>query len=77
MTVKEENAGEGIANSHHPDLIISDISMPGKSGLDVLQSLRARGLRRKSSWAIRLAKHSVSSFTTHLQVVSCGSSSRA
>ena len=36
--------GERIAASESFDVIILDMRLPGKSGLDVLQSLRARGL---------------------------------
>ena len=35
--------GERIASSESFDLIILDMRLPGKSGLDVLQSLRAKG----------------------------------
>jgi DNA-binding response OmpR family regulator len=35
--------GERIAASESWDVIILDMRLPGKSGLDVLQSLRARG----------------------------------
>ena len=36
--------GERIAASESFDVVILDMRLPGKSGLDVLQSLRARGL---------------------------------
>ena len=35
--------GERIAASESFDVVILDMRLPGKSGLDVLQSLRARG----------------------------------
>jgi two-component system OmpR family response regulator len=35
--------GERIASSESFDIVILDMRLPGKSGLDVLQSLRARG----------------------------------
>ena len=35
--------GERIASSESFDVVILDMRLPGKSGLDVLQSLRARG----------------------------------
>ena len=38
--------GERRANSEAYDLIVLDMRLPGKSGLDVLQSLRARGFER-------------------------------
>jgi CheY-like chemotaxis protein len=31
-----------VASAHRPDVILLDISMPGRSGLDVLESLRTR-----------------------------------
>ena len=36
--------GERVAASESFDVVILDMRLPGKSGLDVLQSLRARGL---------------------------------
>jgi two-component system OmpR family response regulator len=44
MTDGEE--GERRASSEAYDLIILDMRLPGKSGLDVLQSLRAKGFER-------------------------------
>jgi two-component system copper resistance phosphate regulon response regulator CusR len=38
--------GERRASSEAYDLIILDMRLPGKSGMDVLQSLRARGFER-------------------------------
>src|SRR5688572_27398476 len=38
--------GERIAASGAYDVVILDMRLPGKSGLDVLQSLRARGFER-------------------------------
>jgi len=38
--------GERRASSEAYDLIVLDMRLPGKSGLDVLQSLRARGFER-------------------------------
>ena len=38
--------GERRANSEAYDLIVLDMRLPGKSGMDVLQSLRARGFQR-------------------------------
>ena len=39
-------SGERLAISQEYDLVILDMRLPGKSGLDVLQSLRARGFER-------------------------------
>jgi len=39
-------AGERRASSEAYDLIVLDMRLPGKSGLDVLQSLRAKGFER-------------------------------
>ncbi|NUQ12965.1 MAG: response regulator transcription factor [Gemmatimonadaceae bacterium] len=36
--------GERVASSESFDVVILDMRLPGKSGLDVLQSLRAKGL---------------------------------
>jgi two-component system copper resistance phosphate regulon response regulator CusR len=44
MTDGEE--GERRASSEAYDLVILDMRLPGKSGLDVLQSLRAKGFER-------------------------------
>jgi two-component system copper resistance phosphate regulon response regulator CusR len=44
MTDGEE--GERRASSEAYDLIVLDMRLPGKSGLDVLQSLRAKGFER-------------------------------
>ena len=38
--------GERRASSEAYDLVVLDMRLPGKSGLDVLQSLRARGFER-------------------------------
>jgi len=38
--------GEGRATSEAYDVVILDMRLPGKSGLDVLNSLRARGFER-------------------------------
>ena len=38
--------GERRASSEAYDLIVLDMRLPGKSGLDVLQSLRAKGFER-------------------------------
>jgi two-component system OmpR family response regulator len=44
MTDGEE--GERRASSEAYDLVVLDMRLPGKSGLDVLQSLRAKGFER-------------------------------
>lgn len=53
------NGEEGLflATEYHPDAAIIDIGLPGKSGLDVIQTLRERGsllpvliLTARSSW---------------------------
>jgi len=44
MTDGEE--GERRASSEAYDLVILDMRLPGKSGLDILQSLRAKGFER-------------------------------
>jgi len=38
--------GERLASSEAYDLIVLDMRLPGKSGLDVLQTLRAKGFER-------------------------------
>ena len=38
--------GERLANSEAYDLIVLDMRLPGKGGMEVLQSLRSRGLHR-------------------------------
>ena len=38
--------GERLANSEAYDLIVLDMRLPGKSGMEVLQALRARGFQR-------------------------------
>ena len=40
-----ENAIEGLAavKTHHPDIVLSDITMPGRSGFDLLSDIRALG----------------------------------
>ena len=38
--------GEQLASSEAYDLIVLDMRLPGKSGMEVLQSLRARGFER-------------------------------
>ena len=38
--------GEQLASSEAYDLIVLDMRLPGKSGMEVLQSLRARGFQR-------------------------------
>ena len=35
------------ARQHRPDIIVSDINMPGMSGLDAMRRLKAEGLRSK------------------------------
>jgi two-component system, OmpR family, response regulator len=44
--VSDGEEGERRASSDAYDLIILDMRLPGKSGLDVLSALRARGLQR-------------------------------
>src|SRR6266480_5370821 len=44
--VADGEEGERRAASEAYDLIVLDMRLPGKSGLDVLQSLRARGFER-------------------------------
>jgi DNA-binding response OmpR family regulator len=44
--VADGEEGERRANSEAYDLIVLDMRLPGKSGMDVLQSLRARGFER-------------------------------
>lgn len=39
-TAKNGEEGILLARQHHPDLIICDIMMPGKSGYDVLEEIR-------------------------------------
>lgn len=39
-------SGERLAASQEYDLVILDMRLPGKSGIEVLQSLRARGFER-------------------------------
>ncbi|MBI3789362.1 MAG: response regulator transcription factor [Gemmatimonadetes bacterium] len=39
-------SGERLAASQEYDLVILDMRLPGKNGIDVLQSLRARGFER-------------------------------
>jgi two-component system copper resistance phosphate regulon response regulator CusR len=39
-------SGEALARSQAYDLVILDMRLPGKNGLDVLQSLRAKGFER-------------------------------
>jgi CheY-like chemotaxis protein len=43
--VVAENAIEGLAavKTHHPDIVLSDITMPGRSGFDLLSDIRALG----------------------------------
>ena len=38
--------GERLANSEAYDLVVLDMRLPGKNGLDVLRSLRAKGFQR-------------------------------
>src|SRR4051812_36328252 len=44
--VTDGEEGERRASSEAHDLIILDMRLPGKSGLDVLHALRAKGLQR-------------------------------
>src|SRR4026208_1108192 len=44
--VADGDSGEQLASSGAYDLIILDMRLPGKSGLQVLNSLRARGFER-------------------------------
>ena len=44
--------GERVAASESFDVVILDMRLPGKSGLDVLQSLRARDSRPRC-WSSR------------------------
>jgi two-component system OmpR family response regulator len=44
--VADGEEGERRANSEAYDLIVLDMRLPGKNGMDVLQSLRARGFER-------------------------------
>ncbi|MBU6367621.1 MAG: response regulator, partial [Gemmatimonadetes bacterium] len=38
--------GERLALSQPYDLVVLDMRLPGRNGLDVLRSLRARGMER-------------------------------
>jgi two-component system copper resistance phosphate regulon response regulator CusR len=44
--VADGEEGERLASSQAYDVVILDMRLPGKSGLDVLQALRARGFER-------------------------------
>ena len=44
--VADGEQGERLASSGAYDLVILDMRLPGKSGLDVLKTLRARGFER-------------------------------
>lgn len=44
--VADGEHGERLAASGTYDLVILDMRLPGKSGLDVLKTLRARGFER-------------------------------
>jgi len=44
--VADGEEGERLATSDAFDIVILDMRLPGKSGMDVLNSLRARGFER-------------------------------
>lgn len=44
LTARDGNAGLETAIQHCPDLILMDLNMPGKSGLEVLYHLKQRGV---------------------------------
>jgi len=44
--VADGEEGERLATSDAYDVVILDMRLPGKSGMDVLNSLRARGFER-------------------------------
>ena len=44
--VADGEQGERLAGTGAYDLVILDMRLPGKSGLDVLKNLRARGFER-------------------------------
>ena len=44
--VTEGDEGERLAKSQPYDMVILDLRLPGRSGLDVLRNLRARGFER-------------------------------
>jgi DNA-binding response OmpR family regulator len=41
ITATDASRGLGIARERHPDLIISDIALPGQSGLGLISEVRA------------------------------------
>ena len=45
LTADDGDAGLAAALEHHPDLVILDVGLPGRDGLDVARALRARGFR--------------------------------
>jgi PAS domain S-box-containing protein len=61
--IMANNGAEGLAlaDTHAPDLILLDILMPGMSGLEVLQVLRAKE-KFKTLPIIALSAHAVPSF---------------
>ena len=43
MTASDGDSALDLATSAHPDLLVLDVMLPGRSGFDVLRSLRAAG----------------------------------
>jgi DNA-binding response OmpR family regulator len=41
LTAADGQEGLDVARSHHPDIVVSDIMMPVKSGLDLATELKA------------------------------------
>jgi two-component system response regulator MprA len=45
LTADDGESGLATALAQHPDLVILDVGLPGRDGLDVARALRARGFR--------------------------------
>ena len=45
LTADDGESGLGTALARHPDLVILDVGLPGRDGLEVARALRARGFR--------------------------------
>ena len=43
LTAADGDTAVALANESHPDLLVLDVMLPGRSGFDVLRSLRAAG----------------------------------